>query len=127
FIVDNFKSQAVGDPAHPDYLCSIDMTKGELRPFFSMYNVNMLESKNNNTERLSTGYQLSGDILTLPIIEHVPCVEQPYGSRVENVNPFAVFTFIGSMNLNPSSDEWFETDRRPDIVNNVEGNFNSMR
>jgi hypothetical protein len=126
FIVDNFKGQDLGDAASVDYRCSIDMTAQELRPFYSMDNVNLIEENQLDVDRTADGYQLSGDIITLPYT-HVKLIDQPFASRTENVNPFAVFTFLGQMTLNPPSDDWFETDRRPDIISNVEGNFTAVQ
>lgn len=127
FIVDNFTGHNTGDVNSPDYLCSIDMENGELRPFFSMQNVNLIEKAVNNTQRTAGNYQLYGDVITLPVVDNVPLVKQEYASRVENINPFAVFTFLGNVQLTPSSDDWFEVNRRPDIVNEVEGNFNTIK
>lgn len=124
FIVDNFTGHNVGDVGSPDYMCSIDMENGELRPFFTMKNVNMVEKNSNDTDRAIAGYQITGDVITLPILEHTPLVTQAYASRTEFVNPYAIFTFLGDVRLTPSSDEWFDVDRRPDILKNEEGNFN---
>jgi hypothetical protein len=126
FIVDGFSGHGVGDPYNPDYNCSIDMERNELRPFFRMDNVNLIEKNSADNQRISSNYQLTGDIITLPYSK-IEFIKQSLGSRVENINPFAIFTFIGKIELNPSSDEWFEVDRRPDIVNNVEGNFNAIQ
>lgn len=125
FIVDNFEGHGVGDSTSSDYRCSVDMERKELRPFFTMNNVNMLEKNTTNASRTADGYQVTGDIVTLPYTNQV-MINQPYASRTENVNPFAIFTFIGTIGLNPSSDEWFEVNRRPDIVINQEGNFNTI-
>lgn len=125
FIVDSFSGHGVGDVNQPDYRCSVDMEKKTLKPFFAMKNVNLIEKNINNTDRATDGYQLSGDIITLPYT-NVEFIKQPYASRAENVNPFAIFTFLGSIDLNPSSDEWFETNRLPDIVTNVDGNFDTV-
>lgn len=124
FIVDNFTGHNVGDVGSPDYMCSIDMENGELRPFFTMRNVNMVEKNTNNSVRANNHYQITGDVITLPIEEHVPLVTQTYASRTEFVNPYAIFTFLGDVRLTPSSDEWFDVERRPDILKNEEGNFN---
>lgn len=126
FIVDNFKGQDLGDAASVDYRCSIDMTAQELRPFYSMDNVNLIEENQLEVDRTADGYKLTGDIITLPYT-HVKLIDQPFASRTENVNPFAVFTFLGQMTLNPPSDDWFETERRPDIISNVEGNFTAVQ
>ena len=128
FIVDNFSTQAVGDVTSPDFMCSVDMDEGMLRPFYSMKNVGLTEK--NDVDRVASNYKLYGDVITLPLDEntpHVVLVKQEYASRLENINPFAIFTFLGNINITPSSDDWFEVQRRPDIVRNVEGNYNSMR
>ena len=127
FIVDNFSSQSVGNTSSNDFLCSIDMENSELRPFFSMYNVNLLEKATNNTARDAAEYKLYGDVITLPVLDHIALIKQDFASRLENINPFAVFTFLGDVILNPSSDDWFEVDRRPDLVIDVEGNYNAVK
>ena len=126
FIVDNFSGHSTGDVSSSDYFCSIDMENNELRPFYSMKNINLIEKNSNNTQRTSSNYKLFGDVITLPIIEHKELVKQQYGSRLENINPFAIFTFLGKVDMNPSSDDWFEVDRRPDVIQNQEGNFNTI-
>jgi len=103
------------------------MERAELRPFYSMQNINMIEKNSNNTQRASGNYKLYGDVITLPVLEDIALISQPYASRLENINPFAVFTFLGDVKLNPSSDDWFEIDRRPDLVVDVEGNFNTVK
>lgn len=127
FIVDGFTGHNTGDVNSADYLCSIDMENGELRPFFSMQNVNLIEKASTNVARSASNYQLYGDVITLPVLEHVPLVKQEYASRIENINPFAIFTFLGNMSLTPATDDWFEVDRRPDLVVEVEGNFNTIK
>ena len=127
FIVDGFTGHNTGDVNNPDYLCSIDMEQAELRPFFSMQNVNLIEKASTNAARSAANYQLYGDVITLPVLEHIPLVKQEYASRIENINPFAIFTFLGNMNLTPATDDWFEVDRRPDLVVEVEGNFNTIK
>jgi hypothetical protein len=126
FIVDNFAGHATGDVQSVDYFCAVDMEKNELRPFYSMKNVNLIEKETTTLGRNAANYQLVGDVITLPIIDQPALVTQPYASRLENINPFAIFTFLGNVNITPSSDEWFETDRRPDIVQNEEGDFNTI-
>ena len=127
FIVDSFKGHGIGNTDSPDYLCSIDMTNNVLRPFCVQNNVNLIEKNTNNTQRAYSNYKLYGDVLTLPVLEDIILAQNPFGSRLENINPFAVFTFLGNVKLNPSSDDWFETERTvPDIINNIEGNYNTI-
>jgi hypothetical protein len=127
FIVDNFAGHNTGDSTSPDYLCSIDMERAELRPFYTMQNVNLIEAVSADSDRTAANYKLYGDVITLPVVDHLPIVKQAYASRLENINPFAVFTFLGHVKINPSTDDWFETDRRPDLVVDVEGNFNTIK
>jgi hypothetical protein len=126
FIVDNFSGHAAGDTSSEDYFCAVDMENNELRSFYSMKNINLIEKVATNTARSNSNYQITGDVITLPIIAEPALVTQPYGSRLENINPFAIFTFLGNVNITPSSDEWFEVDRRPDIIQNEEGDFDTI-
>jgi Domain of unknown function (DUF4815) len=126
FIVDNFTGINIGDAGSIDYRCSLDMENGLLRPSYTLDNVNIIEESNSTAARTTKGYQVTGDLVTLPYTE-TAMVSQLNSSRVENINPFAIFTFIGNIDLNPPSDEWFETKRLPDIVTNVEGNFNLVK
>ena len=126
FVVDNFSGHAVGDVSSVDYYCSIDMNQNQLRPFYSMKNINLIEKVSTDASRSAANYKLNGSLITLPITATPALITQPYASRIENINPFAIFTFLGQVNLNPPSDTWFETDRRPDITQNQEGDFNTV-
>jgi len=125
FVVDNFSGSKLANSKSKDYLCAIDMEQNQLRPFYSQYNVNLLEKYSNNSARTSANYQLTGDIITLPYTT-TPLITQQYASRLENINPFAIFTFIGDVQLNPPSDDWFEVNRLPDIIQQVEGNYSTI-
>lgn len=127
FIVDNFTGNNIADSASRDYLCSIDMAAQELRPFYTMSNINLLEKNSNTAQRAASNYQLNGDIITLPIVAQPVLIKQDYASRLENINPFAIFTFLGNVKINPPSDDWFETERMPDIIQQVEGNYNIIK
>ncbi|MDD4242736.1 MAG: DUF4815 domain-containing protein [Bacilli bacterium] len=126
FIVDSFSDHGIGDVNSEDYKCSIDINTQELRPQHNVRNVTLFEYNVNDTQRLSNSYQLTGDIITLPYIDE-KFVEQPYASRVKNLNPYATYTFIGNTSFNPSSDNWFDTKYAPDVVVKKEGNFLSTQ
>jgi hypothetical protein len=125
FIVDNFTGHSVGDALHPDYQNSMDMANGILRPEFKHRMLTLEESISTDTARNSVGYRKTGDLLTLPYTE-TEMVNQPYASRIENVNPFNVMAWIGSIDLDPSSDIWKDTSRMPNLVVNREGNYDSF-
>ena len=118
FLVDNFTSFDSAESTHEDFACALDFADGTMRA--SHYTTNVpLEyntSASSNVTLHSTG------TLTLPYVESTFIV-QPYASRVENVNPFNVFAYIGRLDLYPSSDDWVDTRRVPDRVVNIEGDF----
>ncbi len=121
FIVDTFDGQGVGNASSPEWNASIDSTKKELRPFFNQRQVDLLENAN-KTNKL---YRVTGDLVTLPYTE-VTLLDQPQASRRENVNPYALYSYIGILGLTPTSDTWFSTERRPDIIINDEGQYNAV-
>jgi hypothetical protein len=126
FVVDNFAGNNLGNASSPDYFCAIDMKENTLRPFYTVYNVNLLEKYSNDSARSGANYKLTGDIITLPYTT-TPIVTQVYASRTENINPFAIFTFLGTVQLSPPTDDWFETTRLPDVIQQVEGNYNTIQ
>lgn len=121
FIVDNFAGHTTGNVGSSDYRASIDMDAKELRPMHHMDNVKLIEANNTRST-----YSIKNDIVTLPYTEQVGFIAQTTASTPQNVNPFAVFTFLGAMEINPPSDEWIETTRIPEIINDVEGNFSAV-
>ena len=125
FVVDNFSGHSVGDVRHGDYKCSIDMVNNELRPLNVAKGVSMIESVSTDSERATLGYQKTGDLITLPYTE-VVFQEQPYATRVERVTPVKLSNWVGDIELDPPSDEWFETEYAPDLIINVEGNFDTF-
>jgi hypothetical protein len=126
FVVDNFAGNNLGNSKSADYFCAIDMKENTLRPFYTVYNANLLEKFSNDSARSGANYKLTGDIITLPYTT-TPIVTQTYASRTENINPFAIFTFLGNVKLSPPTDDWFETTRLPDIIQQVEGNYNTIQ
>ena len=121
FVVDDFTDHKIGDVNSGDYKCSLDFQEGILRPSHYTSNVPLQI----NTQKSQNIVVTPANIAMLPY-ENVVVVKQPYASRSENVNPFNVFTFIGRIDLTPSSDDWLETNRLPARVENVEGDFSSV-
>ena len=130
FIVDNFTGHGIGDVGNLDYKVSMDMAGGYVRPMFNCESVQLIEADDDGTailaaDRTSANYQKTGDLITLPYTE-TTIIEQPYASRFVNVNPFNVFTWAGSVTLDPPGDEWKETNRVPDLLINEQGGFDTM-
>ena len=65
--------------------------------------------------RSSSGYAIKEQKIHLPYTSEY-LITQEKSSKTVNVNPFAIFTFRGSISMFPSTDEWKETKQAPDIV-----------
>lgn len=125
FIVDPFDGQGIGDVTSDDWKASIDFNNKELRPPFIQRHINLFEDVGTTLNRTGRNYVVNGDIITLPFTS-VPLISQLRASKTESVNPFNVFTFQGNVELTPWSDTWFETQLRPDIIVNDDGQYNAV-
>lgn len=121
FIVDDFASHDKSDTSNSDYKVSLDYAQGHCRPAHYTTNVSLEWN-----QAASTNIQQTGPLLTLPYEEEM-IVNQPYASRVVNVNPFNVFTYIGRIDLTPSTDDWIDTKREPAKITQIEGNYEATR
>lgn len=126
FIVDNFTGHNVGDPKNPDYSVSMDFTAGEIRPLFVQINLPLSEVTLTNSGRTTKNYAVTGNIASLPY-ELEPYITSNVSSRVENVNPFNVIDLIGSVDLNPPADVWFENEKLPDIYSDQEQTLSTLK
>ena len=125
FVVDNFSGHRVGDAANKDYKIAVDQQLNELRPKCVLRNADLIENVTTDSARTAAGYQKTGDLITLPYTT-ASFIEQPYATRVENVQPYLLSQWVGQITLTPSGDEWFETEVAPDLIINVEGNFDTV-
>jgi len=125
FVVDNFQGHQVGDAYHKDYKVAMDFQKGELRPSHIAKSVDLEENVTTDAARTSAGYQKTGDLLTLPYTE-VVLTEQPFASTIERVAPYMTATWKGNVTIDPTQDNWFETEIAPELVINVEGNYDAV-
>ncbi len=114
-LVDNFQGSSIADVLNLDYYASIDAQNNELRPAFKVNNIPF----NLNTS-LSSHYQQSGKIITLPYTI-TPLIDQSTSSRTENLNPFNLTVWNGTMMLDPESDTWVDTRQLPAVTTNLSG------
>ena len=130
FIVDNFTGHNIGDVGNNDYKLAIDRGRGEARTMFNEDIVELEEVDDDGTaivaaDRTSAGYQKTGDLITLPYTE-INIIQQPFATTTVNLNPFFIFNWIGNIELDPSLDEWKETDRAPSLTVNIGGAFDNL-
>ena len=132
-IVDNFTGHGIADVTDADYSVSMDMAEGELRPAFHQDNIGFIEADSaleNSTAmtdaiRTTNGYQKTGDLITLPYTEK-SYKNQPYASGTANLNPYDTIPFVGTMTLTPEIDEWFDTERQPELVVDLPGTYDAI-
>ena len=138
-LVDGFYGQGVSNTLHPDNNWAVDRANGVLRAKTSNKAVNLVRkaseadgTTSNNLVKLhnsfhsgSSGPKYSGGIATLPYTE-TSFITQPYSTYAEWVNPYNVFTWTGELKLSPESDEWKETDVRPDVIINDDSHYDQL-
>ena len=74
------------------------------------------------TDLVGNGIRKTGQIISLDYQE-VSAINQVYSTRVQNVTPYAMNYFGGTVELFPSSDVWVQQNRLKDNVVNVQGNY----
>jgi len=126
-VVDSFKGHNVGDTLSAEYRAAMDMSEGELRPTHFTDQVKLIESASVNTDSLRSaeGYQKTGDLITLPYTTSA-FIQNEFASKTVNCNPFLVFQYVGEVALTPDVDEWKDITRRPDLIVNDNGLFDTM-
>ena len=124
FFVDNFKKHDSHQIGHPDFSASIDQRDGLLRPGHYTTCLDLVVGSRsfigigttaNPTLDLNFLDDIDGDnikktgrLLTLDY-EEVEFIKQPMASRLENLNPYLIVYYSGSIKLNPDSDTWTDT------------------
>jgi hypothetical protein len=119
FLVDSFTSTNVARASSNEFRAGIDRDNGTLRPLFKEGNIGFNYDVTSTTQK-------TGDLVTLPYTT-TAIISQTQSSGSINVNPFDVFNWTGSVSLSPSSDEWKDTDQRPQVIINQDGVFDAMR
>ncbi len=110
FLVDNFKDLFHADIDNVEYRASINPKTMTLHPAFTEYNVGLIYDAANSSTRVVGGVVtpdtvLKGDNVYIKHTE-IEYITQNVVSRTENVNPFMVSEYFGSITLSPQSDEW---------------------
>lgn len=113
FIADNFTSYVYSDINNPNYRASHD-PNGQLKPSFRENSVRLSYSTDNVDAVVK-----NGDVVTLPFVS-TALTSQNLATDIINVNPFAVVSQVGTMELSPSSDEWIETRDLPELMTRIE-------
>jgi hypothetical protein len=117
FLVDTFNNpDVISDINNP--LFQVAYVSETIVPIFEV-----IESGLNITANLC---QTTGSVVTLPYTESV-LAKQPLSSKITNVNPFSVFSWVGTMRLTPASDTWADINNLPTITNSTSETINIQR
>ena len=122
FFVDDFENFSRLDTQISNV--DVDPEVKELTPLVSRNSIESLIAPEQNTspedldlgvdfELLDSNIKKTGNLLTLDYQE-IDWLEQPFATKVENVNPFNVVLYIGNVDLFPQVDTWTRTFQLPD-------------
>ena len=130
FFVDNFSSLQSQESGVP-YENSIDIKNKELRPKHYTTAVDLIQGPVGDVVPFidyafeqPEGFNVvkNGDVITLDYSE-VEYIKQTFATRTENVTPFVISFWQGTVELTPASDTWIDTVRLDAKVINTEGNY----
>ena len=119
FLADNFSTFNVCDLGSLDFRCSLDTTNNVARPLVFtdavfLYENAVDEAAPDTYRQTKAGpYKKTGELYTLPYTEQV-FIRQGLASKVTNINPFNISSWVGDIKLTPWSDEWRETTLLPE-------------
>ena len=118
YMVDAFANTRMSRADSSEFKASIDLQNRVLRPGFAQGNAGL-------SHHASSGTVKTGDLVTLPYTSSAIITQGQYSGQI-NVNPYDVFNWTGSMALTPTTDEWRDVDRRPQVVINNDNEFDAM-
>ena len=114
-LTDSFRGHQVGDVKNVDYKCAMDFNAGELRPSFISTSIGF----QTNTSLTSANVG-AGTIVTSPYTIKT-FITQNVATQAMAVNPFVLSNYSGTLDFFPPGDFWIDTETRPDVLVNMEG------
>ncbi len=126
FFADSFKTKDFIDIASP---IDVDVDRGHMKPLTDLNSLDLqlLPSTDQTPETLDftqdfdlldDNAQKTGRMITLKYKE-TEFVAQNFATRVENLNPYLVYSYIGNLKLNPTSDNWINTERTQTLTTQI--------
>jgi Domain of unknown function (DUF4815) len=109
YLVDTFNNpDIISDILNPEF--SVSYMSGKIVPMFEVIEV-PLDIVDSGSVRVT------GGAISLPYTE-VVMARQPLSSKATNINPFAVFSWVGQMVISPATDTWIDVENLASVVNN---------
>lgn len=120
-IVDNFTDHSRGNVLDSQYRNSIDPDRGHLRPPHYTDSCMMEEMFQTDDERSALGayFRSEANTVTVPYFTE-EIVSSPFATRTVNLQPFSIFCYEGTIELDPPIDTFRDTNVLPEVV--VENN-----
>lgn len=117
-LVDSFYNHSIGNVQNDGYSCSVDIIDGGLSAKQQTESVQLTTFEENNVIKHRHSITLNYSEESL--------ITQKFASETISVNPYDVAIFTGTLNLLPSTDDWKDTKRAPDIISNDTGAYDAM-
>jgi predicted nucleic acid-binding Zn-ribbon protein len=90
-------------------------------------NESAISDASENTNKVDVTGDSSLEMLSLWEGEITNLFDQKNMSQTLNVQPFEVTTYAGDITLSPSSDEWIDSETRPEVIVNDNGALNAIQ
>jgi hypothetical protein len=114
-LTDSFRGHQVGDVKNFDYRCAMDFEAGELRPPFVTNSIGFTANSSQSTANVE-----AGTIIVSPYTVKT-VITQNVATQAIAVNPFVLSNYAGTLDFFPPGDFWIDTEQRPDVLVNLEG------
>jgi len=133
FVVNDFKDREFIDYRNGS-VCDVDVVNKELISAVDFWSLKAdlafdpsidenTADRSANLKLLDDNCQKTGDLITLKYSEVASELKNLQATQVENINPFNVIVFAGSVQLDPPSDNWVRTiyidDHRTESTGNT--------
>lgn len=123
-LVDPFAGHDIGNTLDKKYQICIDPNKTEARPLFNQRYVDLKYQSSPNIKISDNGKVAT---LNYTVVENY--IGQPFASKVRNCVQDNIYTWAGSVTLDPAGDFAPDTAYNPDVVTNIDlySNWNTLK
>lgn len=112
FAADGFQDFSLADVLATDWAASMDVNNQQLNPSYIENGVDLAQSSMSAAVQPTKVY--------MQAYTEVAAVSQPYATTTININPYAVYGWIGTITLTPDRDYWTDVYYyQPVIINNT--------
>lgn len=112
FAVDGFSDYRMSDMQNPEWSASMDLDARLLKPSFGQNESGFTTSSLVSAVKPDTVYMMG--------FTEVKAIDQPYATSTININPYAVYAWVGNILLTPNRDFWKDVQyTQPLVINNT--------